>query len=36
MNAKGYGELAAGAVVSGVIAVFVALAAAGYIFQGCR
>ena len=36
MTAKGYGELVAGAVVSGAVAVFVALAAAGYIWQGCQ
>jgi hypothetical protein len=33
---RGWGELIAGALTSAGIAVVVALAAAGYIFQGCR
>ena len=32
---KGWGELVAGSVVSAAVAVFVALAAAGYILGGC-
>jgi hypothetical protein len=32
---KGWGELVGGIVVSAAVAVFVALAAAGYLLQGC-
>lgn len=33
---KRYAELLAGGVASAVIAIFVALAAAGYVWQGCN
>lgn len=33
---KQYGELLGGAICSACIAVFVALAAGGYIWQGCQ
>lgn len=36
MQLKGYAELAAGAAVSAIVAVFVALSAAGYIWAGCQ